>query len=102
TNGLWRSHFGGDPAIVGKAILLNGDPYTVVGVLGARFRSEPPADVFIPLQADPNSTDQGHYLSVAGHLKAGATLAQARAEMKVLGDQFRRANPKWMDDTEQA
>jgi putative ABC transport system permease protein len=101
-NGLWTAHYGGDPAIVGKTILLNGDPYTVVGVLAARFRSEPPADVYIPLQADPNSTNQGHYLAVAGHLKPGVTLAQARAEMKVLGDQFRRANPKWMDDTEHA
>ena len=101
-NGLWRSNFGNDPAIVGKTISLNGDAYTVVGVLGPRFRSEPDADVFIPLQADPNSTNQGHYLSVAGHLKPGVTLAQARAEMKLLGDQFRRANPKWMDDTEQA
>src|SRR5262245_29471530 len=102
SNGLWTSQFGADPAIAGKSILLNGDPYEVVGVLAARFQAEPPADVYIPLQADPNSTNQGHYLSVAGHLKPGVTLAQARAEMKVLGDQFRRANPKWMDDTEQA
>jgi putative ABC transport system permease protein len=101
-DGLWRSHFGSDPAIAGKTILLNGDPYTVVGVLGARFRSEPAADVFIPLQADPNSTNQGHYLSVAGHLGPGVTLEQARAEMKLLGDQFRRDNPKWMGDKEQA
>jgi putative ABC transport system permease protein len=100
--GLWMAHFGGDPAIAGKAILLNGDSYTVVGVLGARFRSEPAADVFIPLQADPNSTNHGNYLAVAGHLKPDVTLAQARAELKVLGDQFRRANPKWMGDTEQA
>src|SRR5262245_2707671 len=100
--GLWMSQFGGDSAIAGKPILLNGDSYTVVGVLAARFRSEPAADVYIPLQADPNSTNQGHYLSVAGHLKPGVTLAQARAEMKLLGDQFRRAYPKWMDDTEQA
>jgi putative ABC transport system permease protein len=102
SNGLWSTHFGADPAIAGRTILLNGDPYVVVGVLAARFRSEPAADVYIPLQADPNSTNQGHYLSVAGHLKPGVTLAQARAEMQVLGDQFRRANPKWMDDTERA
>ena len=102
SNGLWTSHFGSDPSLAGKPILLNGDPYIVVGVLAARFRSEPAADVYIPLQADPNSTNQGHYLSVAGHLKRGVTLAQARAEMRVLGDRFRRANPKWMDDTEQA
>jgi predicted permease len=99
---LWTSHFGGDPGVAGKTIGLNGDQYTIVGVLGRRFQPDPAADVFIPLQADPNSTNQGHYLSVAGRLKPGVTVAQAAAEMKLLGDQFRRANPKWMNDTEQA
>ena len=47
----------------------------MVGVLPATFKSDPPADIFIPLQADPNSTDQGHYLLVAGRLKPGVTLA---------------------------
>src|SRR5262249_37224700 len=64
--------------------------------------SEPPSDVYIPLQADPNSTNQGHYLSVAAHLKPGVTLESARAELRVIGDQFRKANPKWMGDNEQA
>ncbi|HWK11697.1 MAG TPA: ABC transporter permease [Vicinamibacterales bacterium] len=99
---LWVSHFGSDPGITGKTIGLNGDPYVIIGVLSQTFRPEPQAEVFIPLQADPNSTNQGHYLAVAGRLKPGVTLAQAAAEMKLLGDQFRRANPKWMGDTEQA
>jgi putative ABC transport system permease protein len=99
---LWTTRFASDPQIAGRTISLNGDPYPVVGVLSQRFRSEPPADVYIPLQADPNSTNQGHFLSVAGHLKPGVSIEASRAEMKVLGDQFRRANPKWMSDNEQA
>ena len=99
---LWTTHFGSDPQITGRTIALNGDPYLVVGVLSERFRAEPPADVFIPLQADPNSTNQGHFLAAAGHLKPGVSMQAAAAEMKVLGDQFRRANPKWMNDNEQA
>ena len=59
----------------GRTISLNGDPYLVVGVLSERFRAEPPADVFIPLQADPNSTNQGHFLAAAGHLKPGVSIA---------------------------
>ncbi|HEX5473975.1 MAG TPA: ABC transporter permease [Vicinamibacterales bacterium] len=102
SHALWESHFGGDPSVTGKTIGLNGDPYVVVGVLSDSFRPDPAADVFIPLQADPNSTNQGHYLAVAGRLAPGVTIAQARAEMKLLGDQFRRANPKWMGDSEQA
>ena len=98
----WAGRFGLDPQVVGRTISLNGDPYTVVGVLNREFRNDPQADVFIPLQADPNSTNQGHFLLVAARLKPGATLAGAQAEMKLLGDSFRRANPKWMGENESA
>jgi predicted permease len=97
--GLWRSRLGG-AEIVGNPILLNGVPYSVVGVLPVGFRPEPTAEVWLPLQADPNSTNQGHYLNVAGRLKAGVTIAAAQAQMNVIGEQFREANPKWMDKGE--
>jgi putative ABC transport system permease protein len=97
---LWRTHFGSDPSLIGRTVLLGGDSYTVVGVLPASFHSDPPADVFLPMQADPNSTNQGHYLLAAGRLKPGVTLDSAKANMVVAGEQFRRANPKWMDDSE--
>jgi len=99
---LWKSRLGGDPLASGRTVMLNGDPYTVVGVLPEGFRSEPPADIYVPLQADRNSTNQGHFLSVAAHLRPGVTVDAARAEVRVLGDRFRKANPKWMGDTEQA
>jgi predicted permease len=97
---LWRTHFGSDPQITGKTILLNGEAYPVVGIMPGSFVPDPPAEVWIPLQADPNSTNQGHYLAVAARLKPGVSLEQARAEMKLVGEQFRRANPKWMDKNE--
>jgi predicted permease len=100
THEMWQSRLGGDPRIVGRAILLNGQPYAVVGVLPKSFRPAPPADVFLPLQADPHSTNQGHYLNVAARLKPGVTLSAARAEMKISGERFRKDNPKWMDKTE--
>src|ERR1039458_4634996 len=73
---LWQNRFGSDPSLVGKPIILGGDPYTVVGILPSNFRPDPPADVFIPLQADPNSTNQGHYLMAAGRLKPGVTRSE--------------------------
>jgi putative ABC transport system permease protein len=100
SNDLWRNRFGSDASLIGKPILLGGDPYVVIGILPATFHSDPPADVFIPMQADPDSTNQGHYLLAAGRLKPGATLDSAKANMTVAGQQFRRANPKWMDDSE--
>ena len=81
-------------------MLLNGEPYTVLGVLQKGFQSDPPADVFLPLQADPNSTNQGHFLRAAGRLKPGVSVAAARAEMKVVGERFRALHPKWMNKDE--
>ncbi len=97
---LWRNRLAADPKIIGRALLLNKQPYTVVGVEPKGFESDPPADVWLPLQADPASTNQGHYLLVAARLKPDVSLSQARAEMKVAGERFRQANPKWMDKGE--
>jgi len=100
THDMWQSRLGGDPRTIGRPVLLNGQPYTVLGVLPKGFRSEPQAEIFLPLQADPLSTNQGHYLNVAARLKPGATLSAARAEMKIAGERFRKDNPKWMDKEE--
>ena len=78
---------------------LNGEPHTVVGIMPPGFQSDP-ADIFIPLQADPNSANQGHYLRVAGRLKPGVTVESARAEMKSPASAIAGANPKWMDANE--
>jgi len=93
SNGLWHRRFGGDRSLVGKAILLGGEPYVVIGVLGPSFTSDPPAEVWLPLQLDPNSTQAAHYFHAAARLKAGVTLEMARAQMKLAAEQFRRKFP---------
>jgi putative ABC transport system permease protein len=60
--GLWQSRFGADPSVIGRPLLLNRVPYSVVGILPSSFHSDPSSDVWIPMQADPNSANQGHYL----------------------------------------
>ncbi len=97
---MWRSRLASDPQIIGRSLLLNKQPYSVVGVAPKGFESDPPSDLWLPLQADPSSTNQGHYLLTAARLKPGVSLSQARAEMKVAGERFRAANPKWMDKAE--
>ena len=98
--GLWQRRFGGDPHIVGKALPLGNEPYTIVGVLGKSFYTDPPSDIWLPFQLDPNSNDQGHYFFAAGRLKPGVTLAQANAQMKIAADQFRRRYPTFIDPHE--
>ncbi len=102
SHALWRRRFGGDPGALGKVLVLNGEAYTVIGVLGPSFRSYPPSDLFLPLQIDPNTTNQGHYLSAAARLKPGVTLQEAQAQMKVAAERFRRANPGVMNKDESA
>jgi putative ABC transport system permease protein len=91
--GLWQRKFGGNPNIIGTALSLGNEPYTIVGVLNKSFVSDPEADILLPFQFDPNSTNQGHYFKAAGRLKPGVTLAQANALLKVAADQFRRRYP---------
>jgi len=97
---LWRNRLGGDPQIIGRNILINNQPYSVVGIMPKSFESNPPMDVWLPLHADPASTNQGHYLASAARLKPEVSIEQARGAMKVLGERFRAQNPTWMDPTE--
>src|SRR3984885_2845650 len=97
---LWRSHFGSDAQILTRTINLNSLPYPVVGVIPARFAAKPDAEVWIPLQADPHSINQGHFLQIAARLRPGVSISQAQAEMLSVGERFRHLYPKYMDKTE--
>jgi predicted permease len=91
--GLWQRRFGGNPKIIGSSLSLGNEPYTIIGVLGQDFQSDPEADIWIPFQFEPVSTNQGHFFQAAGMLKAGVTLAQANAQMKLAFQQYLRAYP---------
>ena len=93
SNGIWQRRFGSDPSIVGKAIALGGESVTIIGVLDRKFAFDPQPDVYLPFQADPNSTNQGHYFQVAARLKPGVTVGAAKAAMNLAAEQFRRRFP---------
>jgi len=95
TGGFWRRRFGGDPSVVGRTLLLAGEPHIVVGIVNASFVSDPPADVWLPLQADPNSLNGAHVLRVAARLRPGITLDLARSQMRIAYQQFREKFPAW-------
>src|SRR5580692_4051786 len=100
TYNLWNNRLGADRAIAGKTILLNSEPYTVSGVLPEWYQPDPPTDIYLPHQFDPNSNNQGHIYYVAGRLAPGATIQSAQAELKVISDRFRATDPIFMDKTE--
>jgi predicted permease len=100
THEFWRDYLASNGAAVGKTILLGREPYVVLGILPEGFRFDPPAEVFLPLQIDPESTNQAHIWYVAGRLKPGATIEQAAAELSVLQAQVRARFPETTDPTE--
>jgi predicted permease len=99
---FWSSHFGGNPDIVGKNIQLNGQAYTVVGVMKPGFA--------FPVDTDPNTAPQmwkplawtgaerairdDHNFGVVARLKPGVTLQQARAEMDTISGRLAQQYPK--------
>ena len=82
SNAYWRREFTADPAIVGKAVELNGTPVTIVGVLpasfdfGAVFSPGAKVDLFVPLNLD-RARDWGNIVTLLGRLNPGVTVAQA-------------------------
>lgn len=78
----WLSLMGGDKSIVGRPILLNGEPYTVIGVLpGLSEFDRRAADVWIPLAFPPQVARNYHSYVAVARLKRGVTVEQAQAEM---------------------
>jgi putative ABC transport system permease protein len=92
--GLWQRRFAGDPNVIGKSLSLGNEPYTIVGVIGKQFLSDPQADIWLPFRFDPVSTDLNNFFQVAGLLRPGVTLAQARAQLKLAAAEYHRELPK--------
>ena len=87
---LWQSHYNSDPAIVGKDIQINGERYTVLGVMPKRYRWMG-AELWFPLQLNLADTDRSHrFLFVTASLRPGVTLDQARQELRGLAGSLSR------------
>lgn len=119
-HGLWQRRFGGDPAIAGKPVSINGAPHTVIGVLppdfdfprGAEWRAFSPlagrTEVWLPLRFRPRDDGTGwsnwesrqeRGLMVIGRVRPGAGLQQAQAEMDVFAARRARDYPDTHKDT---
>jgi len=85
---LWRTHFRADRSVVGKVVRLDGNPYTIIGVMPARFLfssvylASGAADLWTPLVSPGRGNLRARF--VLGRLKYGVTAEQARAEMQTI------------------
>lgn len=97
SDALWRSDFGADPAVIGRAVRVNGRSGTVVGVMPPRFQFPNNEQLWIPINTEfpvrPRNDPSINFVSVIARLKPGVTLEQARAEMTGMAKQFADAFP---------
>jgi putative ABC transport system permease protein len=98
--GLWRRRFGGDPAVVGSAVRLDGRSFTVVGVAPEAIDRTLFADVFTLWHPDADPLGSGDNLQVLARLAPGADLAQAQANLRLAGERFRVEFPRAMAQDE--
>ena len=98
-HGMWQRRFGGDPSVIGRALNLNGESYTVVGVM-------PPGidlpsmenwhdQLWVPIafSSEEAASRGNHYLEVIARLKPGVTQKQAQAEMTTIAKRLEQQYP---------
>ena len=102
--GFWKRRFGSDLSLVGRNITLNGEPYTVVGVMPANFAPDDYEELWLPSpwdvppypltpQKDPRPLRDSNYFDVCARLKPGVTLEQANAEMDAIARHLEKQYP---------
>ena len=110
SHNLWQRHFGGSASLSGKTLTLNGDNYTVIGVMPPDFRfplhvdkpgdlQSPPwnedVEMWLPLTMNVNQLGRGErFLRVIARLKSGITPDEARKEMEELARHLERQHPR--------
>jgi putative ABC transport system permease protein len=102
SQGLWSRRFGSDPGVLGRGVRLNGELYTVVGVMPRSFRFPAQVDLWTPLQIDPATRDKADILEVTGRLAHGVSREQAETELQAVGRQLAAAEPDVIDNPKQS
>ncbi|MBI3473723.1 MAG: ABC transporter permease [Candidatus Solibacter usitatus] len=96
THGLWMRRFGGDPAILGKTILIGGAGHAVIGVMPPGFVFPMAVDLWTPLALTPQEKSRrgDHFLQGVARLKPGASLSEARAELGAIAARLSAQYPQ--------
>ncbi|MGH8102630.1 MAG: ABC transporter permease [Chthoniobacterales bacterium] len=101
---LWASRYGSDRNVIGREILLNDEPHTVVGVMPPNYQPDGYGELWVPSafgvptnsirpNVDPRPIRDSNYLDVFARFKAGVTIEKARAEMKAIAQRLENQYP---------
>ena len=96
SHGVWVRRFGAEPGTIGRGIRLNGETYTVIGVMPRGFLyPDRKTEIWVPWQLTKEQLAEhsSHYLHVVARLKPGVSLQQANAELATIAKQIEREHP---------
>jgi predicted permease len=93
SDALWRRLFGPDPSVIGRSVMLRGEPYAVVGIMPAIFRTQEPVDLWTPLRASLTGEGGGQNYTIVARLRSGVTWAAADAQVATLGQDLLKNVP---------
>ena len=93
---LWRDHFAADPGIVGRNVLLDGQTYTVIGVMPPKFKFPGWADLWVPLawSNEKRAVRGNHNYLVIGRLKPEVAVQQAKADLSAISARLEQQYPE--------
>jgi predicted permease len=94
SHAYWREHFASDPGVLGRAMTLNGEAYTVIGVADAKLNFPGQAGIAVPLRLEGEGGNRGNnMLILRGRLAPGVSMAQAQEQMSALAQRLAQAHP---------
>ena len=95
---MWRERLNGDANLAGKKLILNGEPFSVIGVVPSSFKEplDPDVEVWMPVLNYPGNSGMRAWrqLFAVGHLRPGVSVSQAQAEASTIANQLAQAYPK--------
>jgi putative ABC transport system permease protein len=93
--GYWQRRFGGSPDALGGTLMVDGEPYTIVGVMPAGFRIGFDVEIWLPMRPDSPYTEQRrwHNWLLVGRLGTGVNIEQAQADVDVISAQLEAQYP---------
>src|SRR6185295_14870638 len=93
---VWQDRFGGDPSVLGRVIRLDGDNYSIVGVMPAKFEFPRGRDIWAPKIFDDQERQRrsSAYFQVVARPLPGVTVDNARAGLATIGSQLKQEYPR--------
>jgi putative ABC transport system permease protein len=94
SHGVWKNRYGSDPTVIGRAVRINGQPGTIVGVMPEGFKFPQREDIWIPITPNAELEKRtNRALQLFGVLKRGTTIQHAGADLAVIAQQLATAYP---------